>query len=55
MFPEERYLQEIIGEIIKLFNMSPFIPKNKSEKMNDTSRVSAKKREQENRSSTEEK
>ena len=27
MFPEVRYLQKIIGEIIKLFNMPPFIPK----------------------------
>ena len=44
MFPEEGYLQKRknLGEIIKLFNMPPFIPKNKSEK-NDTSRVSAKK------------
>ena len=29
MFPEQKYLQKIIGEIIKLFNMPPFIPKNK--------------------------
>ena len=32
MFPEERYLKKIIVKIIKLFNMPPFIPKNKSEK-----------------------
>ena len=32
MFPEETYLQKIIGEIIKLLNMPPFKPKNKSEK-----------------------
>ena len=32
MFPEEKYLHKIIGEIIKLFNMPPFLPKNKSEK-----------------------
>ena len=31
MFPEERYLQKIIVKI-KLSNMPPFIPKNKSEK-----------------------
>ena len=42
MFPEERYLQksEKLGEIVKFFNMPPFIPKNKSEKT-DTSKVSA--------------
>ena len=32
MFREQKYLQKIIGEIIKLFNMPPFIPKNKPEK-----------------------
>ena len=39
MFPEKRYLQKRkkLGEIIKLFNMPPFIPK-KSEN-NDTSRI----------------
>ena len=44
MFPEERYLQKSkkLGEIIKLFNMPPFIPKKKSEK-NDNTRVSTKK------------
>ena len=48
MFPEKRYLQKRkkLGEIIKLFNMPPFIPK-KSEN-NDTSRVSARKSNQEN-------
>ena len=43
MFPEQKYLQKIIGEIIKLFNMPPFIPKTNPERMNDTIRVSAKK------------
>ena len=44
MFPEERYLQKSkkLVEIIKFFNMAPFIPKTKFEK-NDTSKVSAKK------------
>ena len=48
MFPEKRYLQKRkkLGEIIKLFNMPPFIPK-KSEN-NGTSRVSARKGNQEN-------
>ena len=32
MFPEERYLQEITGEIIELFNMPPFVTKKKSER-----------------------
>ena len=44
MFPEEKYLQKSkkLGEIIKLFNMPPIIPKKKSEK-NDNTRVSTKK------------
>ena len=44
MFPEEGYLQKSknLGEIVKLFHMPPFRPKNKSEK-NDNSRVSGKK------------
>ena len=48
MFPEERCLQKSkkLGEIIKLFNMPPFIPKKSGK--NDTSRVSAKKSDQEN-------
>ena len=48
MFPEERCLQKSkkLGEIIKLFNMHPFIPKKSGK--NDTSRVSAKKSDQEN-------
>ena len=55
MFSEERYLQKCkkLGEIIKFFNMPPFIPKNKSEK-NGTSRVSAKKATKKTGWSTEE-
>ena len=52
MFPEKRCLQKSkkLGEIIKLFNMSPFTRKEK----NGTSRVSAKKSDQENWWSTKE-
>ena len=44
MSQEERYLQKSkkYVKIIKLFNMSLFIPKGKSEN-NDTNRVSAKR------------
>ena len=54
MFPEERYLQKNIREIIKLFNMPPFVPKTNLKRMNDTSRVSVKRSDQENWWSTEE-
>ena len=42
MFPEEKYLHKIIGEIIKLFNMPPY-QKTNLKRMNNTSRVSTKK------------
>ena len=55
MFSEERYLQKSkkLGEIIILFTMPPFIPKNKFEK-NDTNRVYCQKSDQENWWNTEE-